>query len=75
MLENIKNILQEIGDFFGSVAGFIVDFIEDIIYIGKLLTNAITEIPNYLTVFPAAIITALTVVLGIVIIYKIVGRT
>lgn len=74
MLETIKDILVSIGDFFGSVVDFFVDFIEDIIYVGKLLTNAIASIPSYLGIFPAAIVTSLLTIFGIAIIYKIVGR-
>lgn len=74
MLEYIANLLSSIGQFFSSIGEFIVDMFLDIAYVVSLMKEVSPFIGNFLSIFPGVVISLITATLGIVIIYKFVGR-
>lgn len=75
MLENIKHILQQIGDFFSMITGYIVDFFEDSAFFIKQLTVSVGEVGDLIgDIFPPALVTAFLGLISIVIILRILGR-
>lgn len=74
MLESILNTLTSIGDFFASVVEWVADFIEDLVQMAKYLGQAVAEFPSYFNWLPSSVLAILITLIGIVVIYKFLGR-
>lgn len=74
MFEWISSILENIANFFSTVWQFIITVFEEIVYIIKLLATVVINIPSYFTWLPPAALALVLVLIGIVVIYKIMGR-
>lgn len=74
MLKFIADLLSSIAQFFSSIADFFVDTFRDLAYVVSLMKEVSPFIGNFLSIFPTVIVTLITATLGIVIIYKFVGR-
>lgn len=74
MLESILDTLTGIGDFFASVVEWVADFIEDLVQMAKYLGQAVIEFPTYFDWLPASIVVLLVTAVGIIVIYKFLGR-
>lgn len=74
MLESILDTLTAIGDFLASVVEWVADFIEDLVQMAKYLGQAVVEFPSYFDWLPASIVALLVTAVGIVVIYKFLGR-
>lgn len=74
MLESILATLQSIGDFFASVIEWVADFIEDLVTMAKYLGQAVIEFPTYFDWLPASVVALLVTAVGIIVIYKFLGR-
>lgn len=75
MLENIKEILQQIGDFFSLVTTWIVDFFKDSAFFIKQLSSSVTQAGSFVgQIFPAELVTAFLALIGIVVILRVLGR-
>lgn len=73
-MSTIINILKSIGDFFATVAEFIVKLFEDLVYIVKLLGETVAKLPELLGFFPSSVLAILVLALAVVVIYKVLGR-
>lgn len=74
MLSGIYEAIKEVLAFLRGITNFITDFISDLVYMVNLLGEATIEIPLYFSWLPASITVFLGTILGIVVIYKILGR-
>lgn len=74
MLSFISDVLSSIANFFVSVWNFIINLIEDIVYVVKLAGEVIGEIPSFFTWMPPAVLALLVALLGIVVVYKVINR-
>lgn len=74
MLSFISDVLSSIANFFVSVWNFIINLIEDIVYVVKLAGQVIGEIPSFFTWMPASVLALLVALLGIVVVYKVINR-
>ena len=74
MLESILNTLTSIGDFFASIIEWVADFIEDLVQMAKYLGQAVVEFPTYFNWLPSSVLAILITLVGIVVIYKFLGR-
>lgn len=75
MLDNIKDILQQIGDFFSMVTTYIVDFFEDCAFFIKQLSSSLSEVASFVSlIFPPQLVAAFLALISIVIILRILGR-
>lgn len=74
MLESILDTLQSIGDFFASIIEWVADFIEDLVTMAKYLGQAVIEFPTYFDWLPASVVALLVTAVGIIVIYKFLGR-
>lgn len=66
----VKNIAKMLSTLFD----FIVDLIQDLIYVVELLADGLKELPMMFSWLPGALVTAIITIFGIVVIYKILGR-
>lgn len=75
MFEFIGNILQGIFNFFDTAFTFIIQFFKEIVYLIQLLATAVINMPSYLIWLPATVTTMIILGIGIVVVYKVLGRT
>lgn len=74
MLETISQVLQSIGDFLGNIGDWVTGFLEDLLTMAEYLATAVAEFPDYFTWLPAGALALLTTAVGIIVIYKFLGR-
>lgn len=74
MLKKIWNVVKDIGSFLSKTVEFILDLFEDLVYIVKLLGEVVLDIPEYLGVFPTVIVSAVISLVGIAVIFRVLGR-
>ena len=77
MLKMLKEIFNSITGFFElvfSLVDFVIGFIEDLVYVVKLVGQFVLKIPSYFAWLPSQAVTMVVTVFGIVVVYKILGR-
>lgn len=74
MLKKIWNVVKDIGSFLSKTVEFILDLFEDLVYIVELLGEVVLDIPEYLGVFPTVIVSAVISLVGIAVIFRVLGR-
>lgn len=70
----ILDFFKGIGNAIVSVVDFVIGLFEDLIYMIKILGQVIANIPSYFSWLPAELISILLIIVGVVVIYKILGR-
>lgn len=74
MLDSIFDAISKIIEFLNTIWEFITDFLKDTFAMIKLVGETVASVPDYLAFLPAEILTAVVGILGVVVIYKILGR-
>lgn len=74
MLQEIRDILVAIGDFFKTVIDFVIAFFEDLVYMVKLVGKTVEQLPDYLDWLPSSLVGLILAIFTVVVIYKILGR-
>lgn len=74
MFEFIGNLLQNIADFFSAVWDFILNLVNEIVFVVQSLAKVVSTVPQYFGWLPAGVLTTLLLIIGVVVIYKIMGR-
>ncbi len=74
MLESIKEVLFNIGDFFVTIYDFVIGLVNDIINVVKYTGQAMAQIPKLLEWINPTLIGMLLAAFAVVVIYKILGR-
>ena len=74
-MDGILSFLQGIADFFVTIFQFVISFFRDLVYIIQITADMLFELPNYINWLPTYITTPIIALFGIVVIYKIMGRT
>lgn len=74
MLSKIAEVVTAIGDFISTVVSFVVDFLKDIFQVIVLVGKTVVHLPEYFSWLPAAAVSIILVIFGVVVIYKITGR-
>lgn len=73
-MQGILSFFQGIGDAIVAVIDFVISFFGDIVYLIQLLGKALASLPGYIDWLPAPMVALLLVLIGVVVIYKILGR-
>lgn len=74
MLETIKEILFNIGNFFTTIFDFVVDFVADIVAVIKYTGQAVAQIPQLFQWVDPKVLGTILAAFAVVVIYKILGR-
>lgn len=74
MFEFIGNLLQNIANFFSSVWDFILNLVNEIVFVVQSLAKVVATIPQYFGWLPAGVLGTLLIIIGVVVVYKIMGR-
>lgn len=76
-LDTIADIVSSIGQFFKDIADFIVVWFRDLMAAVKLLgetTSMLTGDGSVINYFPGAVVSLFSVLLIIIVLYKVLGR-
>lgn len=74
MLETIKEFFLGIGNVITSLVGFVIGFIEDVVYVVKLTASFVAKIPKLFSWLPAPALAIIVIIFSVVVIYKVLGR-
>lgn len=70
----VINFLQGIADGVSAIISFVLDLVQDILYVGQLLTQTVSQIPELFSFMPPEILALIVSALSVVVIYKVIGR-
>lgn len=73
-MEQIVEFLISIGKAIGSAFDFLIDIVDGIAFCVKLLAYFTLNIPDYFSWIPDGAIVAVTLIFGVAVTYKILGR-
>lgn len=73
-MSTIINFLKGIADGVMAIISFVLDLVQDLLYVGQLLTESVSQIPDLFSFFPPEILALIVSALSIVVIYKVIGR-
>lgn len=75
MLEQIKNVLNQLADFAKVVAEWFTDFIEDLVFFVTELSTTVSNVSDLIgDIFPPALVNSFLSLLTIVVVLRILGR-
>lgn len=73
-MEAIVGFLSSIGNVIVTAFEFLVDTINGIVYIVKILGYFVANIPNYFDWLPGEFVTIVVMIFSVAVVYKILGR-
>lgn len=73
-MQGIMDFLIGLGEIIGSLVGFVINLVKDLLYVVGLLGTLIIKIPQMVNWLPSACITLVATTFTIVVIYKVIGR-
>ena len=73
-MATLIEFFKGLGDAIVSVFDFVISFFQDIAYLIKLTGDFVLRIPQYLGFIPAEVMALITLILTIVVLYKVLGR-
>ena len=74
-MSTIINFIKDIAELLFTIGKMAIKFVEDIIYMIKLLAETVLNLPQYLGFLPASVLSAFMAAMSIVVVYKVLGRT
>lgn len=73
-MQAILDFFQSVGDILTGVINFFISLVKDIVFIVETTAAVLLQIPQYFSWLPVQLLTVLTTVFAVVVIYKIAGR-
>lgn len=73
-MQAVVNAVKELIEMVGTIFDFIIGFIQDLVYIVKLLGQFVLNIPQYFGWLPTAALSLISVAFTIVVIYMVSNR-
>lgn len=73
-MQALLQFFKGIGNTIVSVVDFVIGLFQDLIYMIKLLGQVVLNIPAYFSWLPGELLVILVLIVGIVVVYKILGR-
>lgn len=73
-MQAILDVLKSIGEFFSTVINFVVNMVQDLVYVVELMGMTIAKIPQYISFLPSSVVSIFVVALTLIVVYKILGR-
>lgn len=73
-MQTLINFVETISNVITAIIDFVIGLFQDLIYMIRLLGEVVLNIPAYFTWLPAEAIALVVVIIGVVVIYKILGR-
>lgn len=73
-MQTLIDFVKSITDVIAAVIDFVIGLFQDLIYMIQLLGQVLLNIPNYFMWLPAEALALIVLTIGVVVIYKILGR-
>lgn len=73
-MQALLQFIKGIGNTIVAVVDFVIGLFQDLIYMIKLLGQVVLNIPAYFSWLPGELLAILVLIIGIVVVYKILGR-
>lgn len=73
-MQALLDFFSTLGSIITGLVDFVISTIKDIVFVIEVTSSVMLRIPQYFAWLPSALLSTLTVVFSIVVIYKIVGR-
>lgn len=73
-MEALIKFFEGIGQAINTVIDFVISFFQDTIWIIKTVGWAFAQLPNLLSWIPSELLTIVTTIFAVVMVYKIMGR-
>lgn len=73
-MEGILSFFEGFSNAITTVIDFVISFFKDTVYMISLLVKSVASFPTYFTWLPGPVVALLLTLVGIVVIYKILGR-
>lgn len=74
MLDGLFSFFETLINLVTGLVNFLISFFMDIVYVINLATTFVVRIPTLFSFMPTECITILTIIFGIVVTYKVLGR-
>lgn len=74
-MQAIIDFFKGIADFFATVIDFVITIVSDLISMIQTIGKVVLQIPNYLGFLPAGLVGILVAGIGVVVLYKVLGRS
>lgn len=73
-MDALLSFFKGIGDAIVSIVDFVIGLFQDLIYMIQLLGQVVLNIPAYFSWLPGEVIALVVLAIGVVVVYKILGR-
>lgn len=73
-MQVLIDFFKGVGNAITAIIDFVIGFFEDLVYMIKLLGQVIVNIPSYFSWLPPEVVAILVLIIGVVVVYKILGR-
>lgn len=73
-MQTLIDFFKSFTDIVSSLVDFVIGLFEDLVYMIKLLGQVVLNIPVYFSWLPGEVLALIVVLIGIVVVYKILGR-
>lgn len=73
-MQALLDFFSTLGSIITGLVNFVISIIKDIVFVVEVTASVMLRIPQYFAWLPSALLSTLTVVFSVVVIYKIVGR-
>lgn len=73
-MEDLLNMIEGFIDLVVSLANFVFDLIQDLLYLIDLLATVVLNLPDIFGWMPPAIYSIIASIFGVLVMYKILGR-
>lgn len=73
-MQTLIDFFKSFTDIVSSLVDFVIGLFEDLVYMIKLLGQVVLNIPVYFSWLPAEVLALVVVLIGVVVVYKILGR-
>lgn len=74
MLDGILQFFETLMNLITGLVDFVISIFFDLIYVIQLATTFVVQVPSLFSFMPSECVTILTIIFGIVVTYKILGR-
>lgn len=73
-MQVLIDFFKSFTDIVSSFVDFVIGLFEDLVYMIKLLGQVVLNIPVYFSWLPGEVLALVVVLIGVVVVYKILGR-
>ena len=73
-MQVLIDFFKSFSDIISTLVDFVIGLFEDLVYMVKLLGQVVMNIPAYFSWLPNSVLMLIVTLIGVVVVYKILGR-